>query len=390
MSGMSSNIGSHDTKSEDRRDGYLEVNESDAVLASPRGHLRHVSETPLLFNEEEEEDYEEREQEQEHKTQRHQNVHKSDNATGIVMTEVLEFEEELKYPDGIWKTLLMFVWMCTGMVVTTIALIVTNERHKYTEPLPDLILDNIAYQPAGVSISEMVMVFTILMSFVTTMLHTHRSIILRRVFFIVGLMYFYRAITMSVTVLPKPDPKWDCPKQNTTLTGYDIWEKLKGVAFHGGISLGEKQLFCGDYIFSGHTMCLILSYLVVKEYGPPKLKILHWLSYALFMTGVGALLAGKGHYTIDVILGYWILTRVWAIYHGLVTTRGTDSSAEKYLRESVWWDRLLDFMEADIPGPLPARYSVPLPNLIKKSFGDVIKRMRNETSKEENNNAQNP
>jgi len=335
----------------ERRDGYLSVNETKNVS---RGHLRHVSETPLINDESEECDNE--------YDCENSNVIDKQNEDVI---ESLDLEEKEKIPHGILKTLLMFVWMCTGMVVTTIALIVTNERHEYTRPLPDLLLDSVAYQPAGVSISEMIMVVTILMSFCVTMAHAHRSIILRRVFFIVGLMYFYRAITMSVTVLPKPDPHWDCPKQNTTLTAYDIYEKLKSISGHGGISLGEKQLFCGDYIFSGHTMCLILSYLVVKEYGPPKIKLLHWLSYTMFLAGIIALLTGRGHYTIDVILGYWVLTRVWSIYHALVDSRGKETAAERHLREGVWWDKVLDFLEAGIHGPLPSRYTIPLPVFIK-------------------------
>jgi len=362
--------------------GYLSVNEGESILTSPRGHLRHVSETPLLFNDEEEEEKEEK-QERKQET-------KEISRIGDI-TEQPEMEETQKYPDAIWKTLLMFVWMCTGMVITTLALIVTNERHEYTAPLPDLILDNIAYQSAGVTISEMVMVVTILLSVSVTLMHAHRSIILRRVFFIVGLMYFYRAITMSVTVLPKPDPKWDCPKQNSTLTGYDIWEKFKSISGHGGISLGEKQYFCGDYIFSGHTMCLILSYLAIKEYGPPKIRILHWLSYVLFLTGVGALLAGKGHYTIDVIIGYWILTRTWAIYHGLASSRGRGDDSERFLREGVWWDRVLDFLEADIPGPLPYRFSAPLPAFIKKLFLKLTQgKDISESSEDYNTDAQNP
>ena len=45
----------------------------------------------------------------------------------------------------------------------------------------------------------------------------------------------------------------------------EVWSKLTRVAGDGGISLGDKQQFCGDYIFSGHTMVLIIAYLIVKE-----------------------------------------------------------------------------------------------------------------------------
>ena len=96
------------------------------------------------------------------------------------------------------------------------------------------------------------------------------------------------------------------------MTAGDVWDKLWGIAVGGGIrwielladvssafvkcfsaqnfyepfpwtftgnwtsiiflhilysisSLGETQQFCGDYIFSGHTGCLILAYLVVSH-----------------------------------------------------------------------------------------------------------------------------
>lgn len=325
---------------------YLAVDGDDFA----RGHLRHVSQTPLLVNEEEEEEEEE----------------KKRDGPGVKQV-MLEMDKEPQYPDEVWKTLLTFLWLLSGMVTTTVALIVTNERHEYSgAPLPDLVLDNIEFQPWGVSVSEMIMVVAILTAFLTTLMHTHRIIILRRVFFIIGLMYFYRAVTMSVTVLPKPDPNWTCPKQNTSLTASNIFHKLKGVATQGGISLGEKQQFCGDYIFSGHTMCLILSYLVVKQYSPPQFCLLHWVSYFMFLAGVGSLLSGRGHYTVDVILGYWILTRVWSIYHGLADRhkKGGSLETERHLREGVWWGRFFDFLEGNVPGPLPARYSLPLPSFL--------------------------
>ena len=32
-------------------------------------------------------------------------------------------------------------------------------------------------------------------------------------------------------------------------------------------------------------------------------------SLLLFISGISALLAGRGHYTIDVVFGYWVMTR---------------------------------------------------------------------------------
>ena len=120
--------------------------------------------------------------------------------------------------DEIWKTCLTFLFLLSGMVTTTVSLIITNESVPEDPSLPDLLLDQVTYWPAGVVVSETIMALAMLTAFITVMMHKHRCIILRRIFFIVGLMYFYRAITMSITVLPKPDQYWLCPKQNTTLT----------------------------------------------------------------------------------------------------------------------------------------------------------------------------
>ena len=104
------------------------------------------------------------------------------------------------------------------MVTTTVSLIITNERVPEDPSLPDMILDQVTYWPPGVVISETIMSIAMLTAFLVIILHRHRSILLRRVFFIVGMMYYYRAVTMAITVLPKPDKYWECPKQNSSLT----------------------------------------------------------------------------------------------------------------------------------------------------------------------------
>ena len=108
------------------------------------------------------------------------------------------------------------------MITTTIALIITNQRVPEVPPLPDLVLDYVEYLEVGLNISERIMITAIVLALIIILAHAHRMIILRRVFFLLGLMYYYRAITMQLTVLPKPDTNWTCPKYNGTLDAEGI------------------------------------------------------------------------------------------------------------------------------------------------------------------------
>ena len=127
-------------------------------------------------------------------------------------------------------------------------------------------------------------------------------------------------------------------------------------------------MYCGDYIFSGHTMTLVLAHLVTCGYSPPSWRPLHWLSLLASSTGVLLLLISRGHYTIggasdlivlppassdvllafyvtcitaslhhcittslqhcitaspvlaDVLLAYYVTTRLWRLYHAVACT----------------------------------------------------------------------
>lgn len=48
---------------------------------------------------------------------------------------------------------------------------------------------------------------------------------------------------------------------------------------------------------------------------PKNWKLLHYSSMIASASGVILLLISRGHYTIDVIVSYWITTRVFWQYH---------------------------------------------------------------------------
>jgi len=68
---------------------------------------------------------------------------------------------------------------------------------------------------------------------------------------------------MAVTVLPKPDENFVCaPKANHT-TVLIVLERFLKLVAGGGLTINGNYVYCGDYIYSGHTMILVTCYLVV-------------------------------------------------------------------------------------------------------------------------------
>ena len=80
-----------------------------------------------------------------------------------------------------------------------------------------------------------------------------------------GLLYMMRSITMYATVLPVASKTYYCsPKANNTsplLVTKRVLQLISGF----GLSINGKHTYCGDYIYSGHTVVLLLSYLIIKE-----------------------------------------------------------------------------------------------------------------------------
>ena len=135
-------------------------------------------------------------------------------------------------------------------------------------------------------------------------------------------------------------------------------------------------------------MILIIAYLIVKECknninnkqdlsidslldSPHGFSLLHWFSFSLFLTGISALLLGHGHYTIDVLVGYWVTTRVWAMYHTLSNTSMLKTKDRNNALQTLWWWRVFIFMEGNVPGPLPQRYSLPVPACVVRGVGRI-------------------
>lgn len=170
------------------------------------------------------------------------------------------------YPREIKKTLLAFLFMVFNMFLTGASLAIVHEYLPETPPLPDQILDRINYQKWALFGCEYVIQLQTVMALLVVLLHKHRFLVLRRAFLIVGVLYMYRSITFFVTNLPKSDPEYHCaPKTNGTLNFFEVMRRSLKIVTGLGLTMNGNHVYCGDFIYSGHTMILFTGYLVIKE-----------------------------------------------------------------------------------------------------------------------------
>lgn len=188
---------------------------------------------------------------------------------------------------------------------------------------------------------------------------------------------------MYVTVLPVSSTTYYCsPKSNLTST-FLIAKRAFQLMSGFGLSINGKHTFCGDYIYSGHTVMLVLGYLIIAECkfyfyflkvkfkkknffkidSPRRFIIVHWLSWIAALVGVSMVLLAHGHYTIDVLIAYYVTTRMFWTYHTLANNSFLIKPANNnnnYLGKE-WWFIYFKYFERNVRGPVPRQYEWPLP-----------------------------
>eukprot|EP00092_Neocalanus_flemingeri_P036709 GFUD01039965.1.p1 GENE.GFUD01039965.1~~GFUD01039965.1.p1 ORF type:complete len:346 (-),score=108.89 GFUD01039965.1:17-1054(-) len=287
-------------------------------------------------------------------------------------------EQELIFPNEPVKTALSFLFLIFGFLVTTFSLALTHDRVPDYNPLPDIVLDNTTYHQWGLKASEIIIIISIVLAFFTVIVHTHRMIIIRRVFLILGLLYMYRGLTMFVTVLPISDKNYECaPKLNHSITFLELISRVVTIVSGGGLSMNGKQIYCGDFIFSGHTMVLMMAFFVVREYSPRtnRFLVFHLLSFVLSVTGVAMLLVSRGHYSIDCLVAYWVTSRVWWTYHTMASNHNLKLSGSHNHMDNIWWWCVFRHAEANVPDMVPRRYSLPLSRGVREGVSKIIRKL---------------
>ncbi|TWW63192.1 phosphatidylcholine:ceramide cholinephosphotransferase 2-like [Takifugu flavidus] len=266
-----------------------------------------------------------------------------------------------RLPAEWWKTGVAFLYALFNLVFTTVVITVVHERvpdKSVSPPLPDKFFDYVDRVPWAFTVTEVNGLILCSLWLIQWLCLKHRSIVGRRCFFLIGTLYMYRCITMYITTLPVPGKHMVCaPKLYNDSMG-KIWRILRLLS-GGGLSLTGSHLMCGDFLYSGHTVMLTLSYLFIKEYSPRWMWWYHWSCWLLSASGVVCILIGHEHYSIDVLIGYIASTRLFWWYHTMANTQKLRRAPSNFLSR-VWWNPVFNFLERNVQTAVPLVFVWPL------------------------------
>ena len=263
------------------------------------------------------------------------------------------------------KTLIMFFYVATCALISTTAMQITNEfaehDHSKQPPLRDLLFDaqesflKENSQPKLFLLAE-TWGFLQTISFLFCLLfHQHRHVIARRFMFCWGTVYLYRSVTIIVTSLPVPGLHITCQAKvaERYYNGTDDHQESAMSAASTGILIfktifiqfatfgmkmtGEKNMVCGDYIFSGHTHAILTSLYFHQRYTPRQFffnskslyKIWKGVITTISIICLFCIILSHEHYTIDVIIAYYFVTRVFYISHAIVDNEKNKEDCKK-------------------------------------------------------------
>ncbi|XP_075997881.1 phosphatidylcholine:ceramide cholinephosphotransferase 1-like [Genypterus blacodes] len=273
----------------------------------------------------------------------------------------IEVGARTSFPSEWGKTGIAFVYAVVGLVSTTVVISMVHERvppKEHTPPLPDTFFDLFDRVEWAFSICEINGMLLVGLWLVQWILLKYRSIIGRRFFFIVGTLYLYRCITMYITTLPVPGMHFKCSPKLLGNWEAQIRRIMKMIA-GGGLSITGSHTMCGDYLYSGHTVMLTLTYLFIKEYSPKRFWWYHWICWTLSAVGIFCILLAHDHYTVDVVVAYFITTRLFWWYHTMANQQSLKETSQSNPFCRVWWYRLFQYFEENVNGIVPRNYQPP-------------------------------
>lgn len=172
-------------------------------------------------------------------------------------------------------------------------------------PLPDLGHDWIpVIRPENVGDYPMLVSAALVVYMAFFWDRTDLSRALPRFLVTLGSMYVLRLFTISVTTLPVTDNHCRFARKEIA----SFWRNT----LMGLLTLGMKNVHCGDLMFSGHTIMIVLLWEVSHTYFV-RYRLLNWTVTMASLTAFFLIVATRSHYTVDVLVGWFVTVCAWKL-----------------------------------------------------------------------------
>lgn len=216
------------------------------------------------------------------------------------------------------------IFLFASLLITSFALEVADFSRPPLPPLPDLIHDNVLYVPAE-PLVNMFITAHVAYILVRILLHPQRLTVLRRSVMVYALAMLLRAVLILSIGLPDENPACGRNRSRVDFSASNLIARLFG---------GNT---CGDLIYSGHTIGLLLPALVQGHYFGGAMGYI--ISFSALIQAF-LIVVSKLHYGVDVAIALMAVSLLFWSYVNIAekphTFRDIPAPFAAYFRLMEW------------------------------------------------------
>ncbi|KAK0411835.1 hypothetical protein QR680_005868 [Steinernema hermaphroditum] len=192
--------------------------------------------------------------------------------------------------------------------------------------------------------------------------HKHRTIVLKRFFYTLSILYLMRAVCISLTHYPSTfvNSFKKCVEPSHDGLSDIFWRVVHTVKTLGSlVKYKDNRVLCGDLLFSGHTTAVTQSTFYLNYYTPKFLWPLRWILIVMCVAGMICLTISRTHYSVDVVVAYWVSSMIFSLYHAFCNAPHSARPQNRAFRRLILFWTMFE-LERDVPaGRLPNRLEWP-------------------------------
>ena len=182
--------------------------------------------------------------------------------------------------------------------------------HEMTAPHMDVHAWSTAHYPDVLLILQLPPSIWLIMS------HHQRRYIMYRLMLIYTTLMCMRSVLLFTTTLPDPSPLCVGRTPGGVLVQHLPLRSIEERSMQ--VACGDS-LTCGDMMFSGHTVLLVMVAMLWHTYYPRitrgTINYVKLLSWILNLLGLFLVIITRMHYTMDVIVAAHFTITLWVQYH---------------------------------------------------------------------------